>query len=50
MPDTIMIEKAELEQLLEMVAIVENGVEWVGIHIESNPYECLEDYQGAEQN
>ena len=43
MPDApIHIEKAELQQLLGLVGIIEEAIEYIDGHIEENKYECLE--------
>ena len=42
-PDApIHIEKAELQQLLELVGIIEEAIEYIDGHIEEHTYECLE--------
>jgi len=42
MPDIITIARAELQQLLELVGIIEEAVEFVDDHIEDDPYTALE--------
>jgi hypothetical protein len=42
MPDTVTIARVELQQLLELVGVIEDAIEYVDIHVEQNPYECLE--------
>ena len=42
MSDTVTIARAELEQLIELVALIEDAVEYIDGHIEGNTYDCLE--------
>jgi len=42
MPDTITIPKANLQLLLELISKIEEDVEYVSIHLENHPYECIE--------
>jgi hypothetical protein len=42
MPDTVMIARAELQCLLELIGIIEEAVEYIDNYVEGNPYECLE--------
>jgi hypothetical protein len=42
MPDTVTIARVELEQLIELVALIEDAVEYIDDHVETNPYESLE--------
>jgi hypothetical protein len=39
MPDTITIARAELQQLLELVGIIEHSIKYIG---KTNPYEGIE--------
>jgi hypothetical protein len=38
MPDTITLARAELQQLLELVGVIEDAVEYIDDHVEDNPY------------
>jgi hypothetical protein len=42
MPDTVPIARADLQQLLELVGIIEEATEYIDGHMETNMYECLE--------
>jgi hypothetical protein len=42
MPDTVTITNPELQQLLELVGVIEEAIEYVDDNLETNPYECFE--------
>jgi hypothetical protein len=40
--ETILIEKAELQQLTAWIASIEEAVDYINENVEGNPYECLD--------
>jgi hypothetical protein len=42
MPDAIMIEKAELNQILRWMGEIEDAVKFIDNHVEEDPYNCLD--------
>jgi hypothetical protein len=42
MADTVTIAKVEYQRLLELIGVVEEAIEYVDDHIETNRYECLD--------